>query len=588
MSTGSVARMGVCAGVVVVAVQAALLAGGNSGVLHGRLIDPDCYMHLQRAWAMLIDHRWHEALDFRINAPDGFAIHWTSLFDLLLTMGASLLAAFGIDPHLALLIWGSAISPILLIIGLAIFAWGVQGRLSLRGFIGLSFLFFVQSEASGYFLAGRPDHHSLVLGLLFAQLAWAVALLDGRAGPRTAVCAGILAGIQLATSVEALLTILLMTSGLTAVWVIYGKRHLSALALYLAACGATALVWLLWDGGTHLLHPAYERLSIAHLMALGSGLAGFVVLWLADRRYAFNVIRTRAGAAALAGIGAALATAAAFPDFFLGPWPHLDPVILAWHKQIIELAPLLPTTPDVAANFLAQMTDPLVAVVLVIKLLWRGPEDDKPLMLFLLVGFAIFFPLALHQERFAAELQIVMLLPFTLAASAIMRSTWAVSWRGTKVPLRSVILAGILLAQILPSILLQSGFHLDTFRVKREPRCDWSGAIAALPGQTTPGGIVLAPLWYGPEILWRTGLRTVAAPYEIPPALSDTAAFFQGSEAAAHQVAKRRHISYVLICKFNEEAGFGQRLANGKAPAWLSAIAFTGAPPEFHLYAMRP
>lgn len=588
MSTWSLARTGFCAGVVVVAVQAGLLAAGNSGVLQGRLIDPDCYMHLQRAWAMMLEHRWHEALDLRINAPDGFAIHWTSLFDLLLTTGANLVTALGIAPHRALLIWGSAISPVLLIAALAIFAWGVRGRLDLKGFIGLSFLFFVQPEASGYFLAGRPDHHSLVLGLLFAQLAWAFALLDQRAGPRAAIFAGLLAGIQFATSVEALLTILLMTSGLTAVWVVYGKRHLSALALYVAACGVTAFLWLLWEGGGHLLHPAYERLSIAHLMALASGLASFFILWRSDHRYHFQTVHARAGAAVLAAIGAALATAAVFPDFFLGPWAHLNPVILAWHKQINELQPLLPTTADGAAGFLAQMTDALVAAVLVIKTLWRGPADDKPLTLFLLIGFALFFPLALQQERFAAEFQIVMLLPFTLAAGAIMRSTLALSWRGTTLPLRSVILASILLLQMVPSILLQSGFLFGTFNVKKDPRCDWSGATAALPRNTVPGRIVLAPLWYGPEILWRSNLRAVAGPYEIPPALIDTASFFQGAESAARQVVEKRHVSYVLVCKFDKESGFGQRLAAGTAPSWLAALPFTGAPPEFRLYATRP
>ena len=93
---------------------------------HGILIDPDCYMHLQRALRLMSGGWKLDGFDPRINAPFGYAIHWTGLFDRLLAAGAWPLTWLGIDIRDALYIWGSAISPVLLMLALAVFAAGVR------------------------------------------------------------------------------------------------------------------------------------------------------------------------------------------------------------------------------------------------------------------------------------------------------------------------------------------------------------------------------------------------------------------------------------------------------------------------------
>src|SRR5215831_12824228 len=105
-------RTSVLSGLVVMAVQAAFLIIGSSGFLHGTLFDPDCYMHLQRA-LRLASEGWQSTLDPRVNAPDGYTIHWTALFDTLLLAGAAPLRLLGLSlPH-ALYVWGGMISPVL-------------------------------------------------------------------------------------------------------------------------------------------------------------------------------------------------------------------------------------------------------------------------------------------------------------------------------------------------------------------------------------------------------------------------------------------------------------------------------------------
>lgn len=578
MKQWSVARTFLAAGAVVIGIQAVLLATGNSAVLRGTLLDPDCYMHLSRALRLLTEGHWHDTIDPRINAPYGYAIHWTGLFDLLLAAGAAPLTWLGLEPHRALYLWGSAISPVLLVAALAVFAWGTRTRPPGAVFLWLTVLLFTQPQLAGSFIAGRPDHHSLVLGLLMAQLAWAYALFDGRTGPRAAVMAGVLAGIQLATSVEALLTIFFLMAGIVAVWLFFGRRHLKELVLYLAACVVTVLAWLLWERGQYLITPSYERVSVVHLVALSCALAAIAALAVLEARGKLRNNKEKwAAAFGLVGLAAAV-TAMVFPDFFLGPWPHLDPVIVAWHKEIGELQPLLPTKPDHIAGFFAQMTAPILSLPLIIS----GLRRREPVMLLSLIGFVIFGALAMAQMRWSGEVQAVMLLPWTLTTVAIMKSTLALSWRGIQIPLRAFGLSGALLLQMVPSAVAQP--QLKGFTVHQQAACNWSGAAAVLSRTVPPHSIVMMPVWYGPEVLWRSELRVIAGPYEMLPALADTATFVNGSEASAHAIMRGRGIGYALVCSADAGRGFGKELAGGKVPSWLARAPLDGAPPEFRLY----
>jgi hypothetical protein len=578
MAGWSLARTGICAGAVVAAVEGALLFAGNGAVLHGQLLDPDCYMHLQRTLRMMLDGRWHETLDPRLNAPFGYAIHWTALFDLLLAAGAAGLHFLGLGLRQALLLWGSAISPVLLIAALAVLAWGVKTRLPGLLFLWLVLLLFTQPELAGAFIAGRPDHQSLVLGLLLAQLAWLYGLFDGRTGWRWAVAAGVLAGVQLCASVEGLLTILLAVAAVAGAWLFYGKCCLTDLWLYLAACAVTVFAWLLWENGQFLNQPAYDRVSVVQLWALIAMLLGLGAL---ERSEAHGLLQTtplRWAAAAVAGVGAAVLIGVLFPDFFLGPWPHLDPVVAAWHQEITELHPLAPLSWQGLGAFLGQMTACVLALPLVIARLRH--RDDGPLMLLSLIGFVLFGTLALFQMRWAGEAQAVMLLPWTLTTVRIMQSE--VSFR--RVPLRSFALAGALLLQMLPGMLVSGPVSLASFTTHPAGACAWNQATAVMGESLPKDSIVMAPLWYGPEILWYSDLRVVAGPYEMAPALADTYAFFDGSEEAAHGVVQRRRIGHVLVCRNDRGKGFGKALAAGRVPTWLEPESFKDGPEEFALF----
>jgi hypothetical protein len=580
-------RTSMLSGLVVVAIQAAFLLIGSSGFLHGTLFDPDCYMHLQRA-LRAANEGWQQALDPRVNAPDGYTIHWTALFDILLVAGAAPLRLLGLSLPDALYVWGGLISPVLLVAALSVLAWGVRRRVDGTAFLWLTVLVFTQPQFSGAFIIGRPDHHSLVFGLLVAQIAWLYVFFDGRAKTCWALTAGALAGVQLCTSVEGLLTILMVLSVLTLSWLLYGARALRTVCLYLSACVATSVGWLAWEGWRYLFVPAYDRVSLVHVTALCCGLLAFGFLAFANGRGWIARAATRWTVTATSFSCAGLITALIFPDFFLGPWPHLDPAVVAWHRSINELQPLLPTDPRHLATFLAQFTAPLLSLPLVIQTLVRGPHEEKPVMLVSLIGMVLFGALALAQMRWSGEVQAAALLPWTLTTQHLMQSRISLAWRKVNVPLRSFALSGALLLQMVPAALAGRPTHAEDLVAgpgsDARRGCAWTRATNALDKAVPGDGIVMTSLWYGPEILWRTQHRVVGAPYEIPPALRDTNTFMDGDEGAARSIALKRHIDFVLICRNDSLQGFSAQLARGAAPAWLTPVRLDGDLGEFRLY----
>src|SRR5215469_8372388 len=179
----------------VAAIETVFLFTGASGVRHGVLIDADCFMHLERAYRLITGGWQGGGFDPRLNAPFGYAIHWTVLFDALLAAGAAPPNWLGVELHQALYLWGSLISPLLLVLALAVFAWGARPWVQGPSFFWLTLLFFTQPQLSGSFLIGRADHHSLILGLMLAQLAWLYAAMDGRAGEGAALAIAFAAGV---------------------------------------------------------------------------------------------------------------------------------------------------------------------------------------------------------------------------------------------------------------------------------------------------------------------------------------------------------------------------------------------------------
>lgn len=556
----------------VVASQGLKVWTGHPALLDGQLFDPDCYLHLERALQMIEGGLWRLPLDPRIDAPQGGVLHWTSLFDLILVAGAKTLALFGLPVRDALTWWGSAVSPLLLLASLPVLLWGlrplVDGRLALLAVV----LLMLQGQAAGAFLVGRPDHQSLLMACFLVQLGCAAAVVDGRAGMRAAVVAGITQGLALWCSVEGLLFVAVFSLPLALAWAADGRPVLNLLRGYAAAALVVLLaaLWLEQPAGPLLV--AHARPSLVHALALAGGLAALLLIWPLEGR--LSSPRARLAALAVLTVLAVLPVAVVFPDFLRGPWGHLDPVLAEWHRDVEELQPLLPTSRLGALRFLSQFVLPLTAAGFLALRLRHCPPREKWLLTPLVLAAALFFILALIQGRWAAYVQLALLVPAALALRMLWRCRPMV-----RTPAMTALLSLQIIAGTTASAAPQTAGG--------GAACDWTAAARQLGTEPGNGRIVLTDLYAGPEILWRSGYRVVAGPYELADAIRDTLTFMRGDAFAATSVLHRRHIDEVLLCRTDTDASgeLAAALRQGAAPAGYLPLP---APPGFARYQVEP
>lgn len=573
------------AAAMVAAVQIVLAVSGASPVLDGRLLDPDCYMRLARVATLIEGGSWWDPVMPRSNAPYGEALHWTRPLDLLLVAGA-----LPLEPLLglkrALLLWGSLVSPLLLVAALPVLSWASRPFLSEGGFLLLCALLLAQPQLSGVFMVGRPDHHGLLALAFLIQMAAVLRLSLGDGGRRAAITAGAAGGLGLWVGVESMIAQLFLAGALALPWIREGGAWAGRLATAMAAlAAATALALAVERPPAEWLVEAHTRLSAVHLVLAALGTAAWTGLARVGPRLTSPAAR---GLATLgAGLAVGLLTALIFPRFQHGPWAEFGGGTGAWLRTISEFQPLWPSDRRRAAQALIQVGPALVALPLALRLAGKGAPGQRRAMAVLLLGLAIYLPLALREMRWVTYVQALALIPWALTLLALFRWEGALTVAGRRMPLRSLAFSGAAAAHLVAGMALQP--HPPGVVAGRAPQgehCAWP-ALAEWIERTNPappGGVLFTYLFTGPEMVWRTGWNVVGAPYANARSLADTAAFFGArEESEARAVAERRGAALVALCPSSIEArdyGPGtlhDRLIRGEPPAWLAPQAL---PPD--------
>lgn len=113
-----------------------------------------------------------------------------------------------------------------------------------------------------------------------------------------------------------------------------------------------------------------------------------------------------------------------------------------------------------------------------------------------------------------------------------------------------------------------------------------------------PQATMLAPVFSGPELLYRTHHRVITGPYHhnVEGLLDHYHAWMDAHGEAAQAIVERRGIQYVLGCtdfqgQLAGKAGsrsLAQRVASGDVPDWLESVALHGsADSPWRLYRVR-
>ena len=205
-------------------------------------------------------------------------------------------------------------------------SWGTRPVLGHWGFVLAALMVCLLPLTRGAFAVARPDHHGLQLLLYFTQMMILLRTLHGGSvSARALLAAGLVAGLGIWVSPEALLGILILSLVLGALWLIHGPRFLGTITHYFWGLAlATAAGFLLDRPSSEWLAEEHDRISIVHvtltaaMAAAWSGLAALTPVREAGR--AGRMVAGLAGVAVPAAVMAAL-----FPRFFGGPFVDVDP-----------------------------------------------------------------------------------------------------------------------------------------------------------------------------------------------------------------------------------------------------------------------
>lgn len=555
------------------ALCAVSLAVNARSIIDIRFPDPDDLLRLLQVRDWIGGQSWFDVHQYRINPPDGAAMHWTRLIDPPIAAIILILRPL-IGQHLAE-IAAMTIVP-LLTLGCVV---ALVARFARRMFGSKAAIFACLALALSVPVLHqlrpmRIDHHGwqVVMALIALNAAFA---RDPRKG---GAITGLALAFWLAISIEGLpLTAAIM--GLFALrwlrdwrdsaWLSYGMGSLALSALAL---------WFIGHRPAELWQQYCDVVSGAHLALLSVSAAG---CWLATR-----LVQPRPwqqiGALAAAGGAGIVALVLLAPQCARGDaFAALDPVVRAfWYLRVYEGLPVWYQPLPEAVQIFAL---PALGLCCLYGR-WRS-ADTATRWAWAEYGLLIVAALAvaIMVER-ASAVAAVIAAP---AAAALVRL-----WLDRAGEIRSVIARLVVMSAAL--VTLVPAFPVRAMmgvvapqqialerQVKVNSKCELAANLRGV--NALPPADILSTLDTGPALLYAGHHRIVASGHHrSSAAMRDVIDAFRGDPAQALGIVKRRGIDYVAYCPglfepmiYQAEApnGLMARLIRGEEPDWLEPVA---------------
>ena len=317
-----------------------LILGSGAAALGQEFSEPDNAMRLVRVRDLLAGQGWFDAVQHRLNPPDGTPMHWARWIDAAIA-GPILLLAPLVGQHnaeiAAAFVWPFSPARRLHDAGGA----GVRRDRRARWPAARSAMGrrdpcgACVSRNRAKFAPGSFDHHNveMILGL-----AAVLGLMRMEQTPRAAGCAGLALGAAMATAAEGVPMVAagLVVTGI--LWLARPDAFARGLAWLGAGLGFSSVVFFL----TMVPSPEWSR-PVCDAMStpfLGLGLAGGIValvLGAGAPRSLTSTLARRVGLAALLGSAALFALVVLFPDCLGGGYSALGADMeRLWMSQISE------------------------------------------------------------------------------------------------------------------------------------------------------------------------------------------------------------------------------------------------------------
>ena len=288
-------------------------------VFSGHLMDPDCYSWLVRATQLHESGNWFDGVLHRVDPPYGLEQHWTRPFDVLLLIGAWALTPF-LGFEAALYSWGVLISPLLQIFAVFILIWGFAPVFSHRQLILLAVGFIAQPAIYSAFLAGRPDHHSLITFLFVVSLTFVVRMLMAPERKLWAWAGGVVSALGFWVCIEfGVFVILPILLTLSILWILKEKYVQFTLFHYFLSLLLFSIIALLIQNRVStFLRPEVDRLSIVFVFFFT---LVFIYSFIVSKYNFINKIFFRTLFSFFSGLFVLIALYFIYPEIFSKPSP---------------------------------------------------------------------------------------------------------------------------------------------------------------------------------------------------------------------------------------------------------------------------
>lgn len=558
------------------------------------LSDADGYTRLARVEALAMGGGWYDTSAVRSNVPYGTTLHWTRPFDLLLLAGALPLLPF--TSMKSAIYWsGVFINPILLVMTLVALMWAVKPLLQRRIIPYLGVLVLSLPAVHAYYEIGRADHHGLILFLFVALLGVGIRTLTAESDRVSLIATGLVAALSVWVSVEALVVITVVLFSLSISWIVCDRPQTRDLTTLSIIMWIGVLVGLLVERAPNALFAIeYDRLSVVHVFILGlptlffasaAAVEGRLPAWSQGRQRFVLLL----GGATL-GYGM---TTSVFPHFFGGPYVDVDPrVVTVWLEKVKEVQSLisLEYPLQTAREIVFLLGHAIVGLPILAWIILRKRGSARQAWVLLAIAIGVFFPLALYQVRWAAYTELLLVIPYAVLMGAVLdvlRKSFADF--GASAALMGVMRAGIVVVFTCAFLVFGALLHrLEAAPGFKPDSCTPTNIATYLGSNSNMAGSsrrVLAFIFDGPEIAYRSGHSVVATPYHRNTSgILDTFDFFAATdEAKAHDIIERRGVELVLMCRQGYEAQqyrgkasertVYDKLLTQTPPGWLRPVA---------------
>ncbi|MFZ5806827.1 MAG: hypothetical protein ACOY3I_06450 [Verrucomicrobiota bacterium] len=568
----------------IVVLAAIALAFQLSGYVWGnrdgsfKLQDPDCYMRLVRVQEFEKNGDWYDSRIPRSNAPHGETLHWTRPFDVLLLAGAKMLQPFfGFDR--ALLFWGIIVSPFLQFISALALVWAagilftdIQERLR------LTILFLLQPAAFIPFIAGRPDHHSLLILFFIIEVGFLVRLLT-EPTQRRAWILGALLAFSMWISVESLMVVAFCLSVLLLNWISREENSLAPIATTSMSLFLFSVLFLAMDKPQFLL-VEYDRLSLVYIFAFSIHTLFWLALLSLERRHVLASSRwARALLTAIGGLIVLGVVADAFSHFIRGPYAQVNPrAIAVWLKGVKEVRPLFLWGHEPFYRVMIWLGPIFICLPFLIRRLLNTPRFTFRwhFWIFSSAGLSIFGILSFYQIRWVYYAMIILLIPFTYILNFSISKL--PSWR---FPFFALARAGLIMLFAAGFLVAGVLMMLSEKQESKKPSGSSTKICQYLQKKFATTQRIAAFIDIGPEILYRTPHEVIGTPYhrngdgilfinDLMTAPTDDIAFAFIRQRSVNLILIDTASTYAAL--YQKDNTFCRRLVQNQPPPWLISL----------------